>query len=252
VEPFLKHHERDIEDLIGRTHERAKALGLQYFYKAVDLIREKVLGLPPQRPATAAAPLATGPATYAQALLSRFNLPTTTGSNLPSSASDWYSVLSSAVTSVTYTGKSRDAQAEELSASGILRPEKVASLSRSEKAEFYSSQRERLEVLVSALAKEERNLKSLDDGRDEDLAYGTAEGLRKTLSENSFDHLQDEDLTGTSPMETPLPKRPGEGWTGGWFGGGGSTKRTASSSSSGVEFATRAVEEIARASGVDR
>ncbi|KAL1967066.1 hypothetical protein VTN77DRAFT_3590 [Rasamsonia byssochlamydoides] len=248
VEPFFEQHEREIEELIGRTHERAKALGLQYFYQAVDWIREKILGLPPQRPATAAAPAAAGPATYAQALLSRFNLPTTTSNNLPSSATDWYSVLSSAVTSVTSTGKSRDAQAEELSASGILRPEQVASLSRDEKAKFYSSQRERLEVLLSALAKEERKLRA-EDGRDPgDLAYGSFGGLRKNMSDNSFDHIQDEDLSGSSAINPP--KRSSEGWTSGWFGGG-SAKRT-TSSSSGPEFAARAVEEIARASGVNR
>ncbi|KAL1982775.1 hypothetical protein VTN96DRAFT_891 [Rasamsonia emersonii] len=248
VEPFFEHHEREIEELIGRTHERAKALGLQYFFKAVDWIREKILGLPPQRPATAAPPPATGPATYAQALLSRFNLPTTTGGNLPSTGSDWYSILASAVTSVTSTGKSRDAQAEELSASGILQPEKVASLSRAEKAKFYSSQRERLEVLISALAKEEGKLRA-DEGANDDLAYGSFEGLRKNMSENSFDHIQHEDVGGPLPMNPP--KRSSEGWTSGWFGGG-SAKRTTSSSSSGAEFAARAVDEIARASGVDR
>lgn len=242
MEPFFEHHEREIEELIGRTHERAKALGLQYFYKAVDWIREKILGLPPQRPATAAAPPpATGPATYAQALLSRFNLPTTTGGNLPSSGSDWYSVLASAVTSVTSTGKSRDAQAEELSASGILQPEKVASLSRAEKAKFYSSQRERLEVLLSALAKEEGKLRADEGGNNDDLAYVSFEGLRKNLSENSFDHIQHEDVGGSLPVNPP--KRSSEGWTSGWFGGG-SAKRTACSSSG--------IDEIARASGVDR
>jgi Protein involved in membrane traffic len=75
VEPFLVHHEREIDEFIGRTHERAKAAGLQYFYQAIDFIREKILGLPPQRAATAAPPPPVGAAAYAQSLLSRFNLP---------------------------------------------------------------------------------------------------------------------------------------------------------------------------------
>lgn len=252
--PFFEQHERDIEELIGRTHERAKSLGLQYFYKLIDLVRVKVLGLPPQRPGPAGAPQAAGPTAYAQSLLSRFNLPTTTASNIPSSAGDWYSFVTSAVTAVTSTGQSREAQAEELSASGILQSDKVGSLSRAERAKFYSSQRERLEVLISALVKEEDKLGS-DRGRDsdlDDLAYGPSDdGLRKNASEHSFDHIDHEDLGGSPP---PNAKHHGhsEGWTSGWFAGReGSTKRTVSSSS-GAEFAARAVDEISRASGYSR
>jgi hypothetical protein len=254
VAPFFEQHERDIEELIGRTHESAKSLGLQYFYQLIDLVREKVLGLPPQRPATAATPQATGPTAYAQALLSRFNLPMTTASNIPSSAGDWYSFVTSAVTAATSTGQSREVQAEELSASGVLQSHKVGSLSRAERAHFYSSQRERLEVLISALAKEEDKLGS-DRSRDsdqDDLAYGPAyDGLRKNVSEHSFDHIDHEDLGG-SPPPSGKHHSNSEGWTSGWFGGReGGTKRTVSSSS-GADFAARAVDEITRASGHSR
>jgi hypothetical protein len=46
--------------MIGNTHERAKALGLQYFYQAIDLIREKVLGPGPHSLGTVYEPLASG------------------------------------------------------------------------------------------------------------------------------------------------------------------------------------------------
>jgi hypothetical protein len=246
VDPFFEQHERQIEELIGQGHERAKALGLQYFYRLVDLIREKVLGLPPQQAATAAPSYATGAAGYAQSLLSRFNLPTTIVNNGQGLGGDWYSLVTSAMTTVTSTGQSREVQAEELSASGILHSDKVASLSRSDKAKFYSSQRERLEVLVSALEKEEHKL-----GSDEDLAYGEHSGLRKNTSEHSFDQIDSDDLNGI-PGSRPSTQE--GGWTSGWGLGGRSstTKRTVSSGSSGAEFAARAVDEISRASGFTR
>lgn len=228
VAPFFEQHERQIEEMIGRIHERAKTYGLQYFYQAVDWVREKVLGLEPRRRTTAAPPPAAGPTAYAQALFSRFNLPTAAASALPSSAADWYSTLTSAVTAIASTGQSRETQAEKLAASGILRSDQVASMSQSEKARFYATQRERLEVLVSALAREERQL-SRDRDDTEDLAYGASyEGLRKNGSEHSFDHIEPEDLgDSTAPLSS------NEGWASGWFGGRDSAQRRTASGSNG-------------------
>ncbi|KAL4913286.1 TB2/DP1, HVA22 family-domain-containing protein [Aspergillus aurantiobrunneus] len=223
VDPFLAHHEREIEEFIGRSHERAKALGLQYFYQLIDLIRERVLGLPPQRPP---APPPASAASYAQSLLSRFNLPSAVGGNNPAPANDWYSAISSAVASVTSPGKSPEARAEALSASGTLLPREFESKSRAEKAKFYSNQRDMLDVLRDALMKEERSLD--DDG----LAYGGAP-LRKNRSDNSFDHIEHEDTRERSPRRS-----------GNWFGDG---EQQQPGSSSGVEFAVRAVDAIARA-----
>ncbi|KAL4807265.1 TB2/DP1, HVA22 family-domain-containing protein [Aspergillus unguis] len=223
VEPFLAHHEREIEEFIGRSHERAKALGLQYFYQGIDWIRERVLGLPPQRPPT---PPPAGAASYAQSLLSRFNLPSAVGGTNPAPANDWYSAISSAVAAVTSPGKSQEARAEELSASGSLLPREFESKSRAEKARFYSKQRDLLDVLRDALINEEKNLE--DDG----LAYGGAP-LRKNRSDNSFDHIEHEDIRDRSPRRG--------GNNGNWSGD------EQPGSSSGVEFALRTVEAIARA-----
>lgn len=233
VDPFLAHHEREIEEFIGRSHERAKALGLQYFYQAIDYIREKVLGLPAQRPAPPPPP--TGPAGYAQSLLSRFNIPTAAGAAQPAAANDWYSTISSAVASMAAAGKSHEARAEELSASGNLLPRELAGMSRADKASFISRQRDMLEVVRAALAKEESNLGRGDV--DEDLAYGAS--LRKNQSDHSFDHINPEDIRDRSPAR---PERSSSGkWAAGWFGGG------EQAGASGAEFAARAVDEIARA-----
>ncbi|CAP99207.1 Pc22g19190 [Penicillium rubens Wisconsin 54-1255] len=236
VDPFLTHHEREIEEMIGNTHERAKALGLQYFYQAIDLIREKVLGLPPQRPTTPPQP---GAASYAQSLLSRFNIPTAGAPGASANTNDWYSVLSTAVGSVT-SGKSREARDQELSASGNLLQRQMQSMSGAEKAHFISSQRELLDHLRSTLTQEEQS--SPRGGLEaDDLAYGVP--LRKNRSENSFEVVDDEDL-GRRPE-----RKTSGGWASGWFG-----NERDSSGSSGTDFAARAVDEIARsrATGYDR
>ncbi|KAJ5408737.1 TB2/DP1/HVA22-related protein [Penicillium cosmopolitanum] len=206
VDPFLTHHEREIEDMIGHAHERAKVLGLQYFYMAIDLIREKVMGLPPQRQPP---PPPSGPASYAQSLLSRFNLPAAAAAASSSAASnDWYSVLSSTLGSITSTGKSREAREEELSASGTLLQRQLQSMSSTQKAEYISAQREVLDHLRSTLMREEQTM-GRDDRETDDLAYGGP--LRKDASDNSFDVVDDEDLGNRATRRTS------ERW-GGWLG----------------------------------
>ncbi|KAL5343866.1 TB2/DP1, HVA22 family-domain-containing protein [Aspergillus crustosus] len=225
VDPFLANHEREIEEFIGHSHERAKALGLLYFYQAIDWLRERVLGLPPQRPVTPP-PAATS---YAQSLLSRFYLPSAVGGINPAPASDWYSAISSAVAAVTSPGASRDIRAEELSASGTLLPREFESKSQAEKANFYSSQRHMLDVLRDALAKEERNLDTAPE-EDDDLAYGSP-SLKKNRSDNSFDHIEHDDIRDRSPGRRSAHR-------------GGYEQ---SAAASGVEFAVRAVDAISRA-----
>lgn len=110
-------------------------------------------------------------------------------------------------------------------------------MSREDKANFISKQREVIEVLRAALAKEESNLDSgdVDDG----LAYGSS--LRKNRSDNSFDHINPEDIRDRSPSR---PGRSSSGkWTSGWFGSG------EPAASSGVEAIPRAVDDVQRTRG---
>lgn len=200
VDPFLARHEREIEDYIGQLHDRAKGLGLQYFYQAVEFAQEKFLG---RKPEPAPAP-PTGAASYAQSLLSRFNLPTAAGTENKQGAQgaptgDWLSTIGSAVAAATSSGKNHDARAEELSASGSLFPREMGSMSRAEKAQFINNQQDLLDVLHKALAKERTNL-----GDDD-----TAE-----RSENSFDRIEHEDVAGGASRRTASG-----GWASGWFGG---------------------------------
>ncbi|KAJ5172502.1 TB2/DP1/HVA22-related protein [Penicillium capsulatum] len=208
VDPFLTYHEREIEDMIGTTHEKAKAMGLQYFYQAIDLIRQKVLGLPPQQQAP---PPPSGPASYAHSLLSRFNIPTAAAAAPSTGSTDWYSALSSTLGSVTSTGKSREARQEELSASGSLLQRQLESMSGADKARYISSQREVLEFLQSTLMREEKKSTSRDDPDNDDLAYGAP--LRKNPSDNSFDVVDDEDL-----VKSRSTRRTSGRWASSWLG----------------------------------
>lgn len=227
VDPFLTHHERDIEETIGRTHEQAKALGLQYFYKAFDLVREKLLGLPAHNRAP---PPASGPAAYAQSLLSRFNLPS---AGAAASSNDWYSALSSVLGSVTSAGKSREAREEELSASGTLLQRQLDTMTGPEKAQYIMNQREALDFLRLTLAREEQAM-SRDDPDSDDLAYGAP--LRKNRSDNSFDVVNDEDLGNHASRQT-------SGRWAGWLGNDHGS--SGSSGSSGTDH-------TARTTGYDR
>lgn len=219
VDPFLTHHEHEIEELIGRSHERAKALGLQYFYQAVDLIRTKVLGLPPQQ--VAPSPPA-GPTGYAQSLLSRFNIPTAAAA--ATSTGDWYSALSSALGAVTSAGKSREAHEEGMSASSTLLQQQIQSMTGADKARYISQQRELLDRLRSDLAHEESKI-SRNDPETDDLAYGAP--LRKNKSDNSFEVVDDEDLGSRATRRTSGK------WTSGWLG-------TDHDSSGSSDYASRA------------
>ena len=210
MDPFLERHERDIEEFIGRAHERAKKLGLQYFYQFVDLIREKVLGRPPQRPVRPPTP-PSGPAAYAQALLSQFYIPTVSSEPAPV-ATDWFSTIASAVGAVAASRKSNEARLEELSASGNLFPREMASMSRTEKARVISERRDFLEVLRDALIREQTDLGDDEDTETDDLAYEAP--LKKNCSDNSFDHIEHEDVGSSGGGG----KR-ASGWGSGWFGG---------------------------------
>lgn len=280
VDPFLAHHEREIEEFIGRSHERAKAMGLQYLNTLIDLVREKLLGLPARRPQTPPSAAASGPAAYAQSLLSRFNIPTagytSQGPGPAPASNDWYSAFTSAISAATGASAvgtgTRDVRPEELI------PSQVESMSRADRARFF----EMLGTLRSALVRQEPNLEQHDQperaghhrGRDEDedddvddgLAYGGVgiggAPLKKNRSDNSFENIEPEDVAShrldhghpaedRRSMANVGSRRSGSGggWRETWFGGragehpqhgGGAAE------SSGVEFAARSIDEIHR------
>ncbi|KAI9729708.1 MAG: hypothetical protein M1834_006659 [Cirrosporium novae-zelandiae] len=189
------HHEQEIDDFISNAHDRAKAAGLQYIKQAIDFIKENVFGIQPQP-----SPPPTRHASYAQTLLSRFNLPTA-GEGLAAPAGDFYGLLSSALAGAMGSGGSRDRQAEDLSASGTLVPSHITS--DAEKMTYLSAQRERLRVLLSALDKEASDIsvpqdREMEDDLDRRMHNISGEfrrrrsndGLKKNRSEVDFESIE--------------------------------------------------------------
>lgn len=133
-------------------------------------------------------------ASYAQNLLSRFNLPAAR-EGLVAPAGDFYGLLSTALGQVTSGSASREMQAEEISASGTLIPKGMTSAA--EKMTFVETQRERLRVLLSALDKEASNI-SVEEQieKDVDRRLGVekvGEGMARSKSEVSFEAIEREE-----------------------------------------------------------
>ncbi|CAI4213444.1 unnamed protein product [Parascedosporium putredinis] len=173
VHPYLEQNETKIEDFIASTHERLKAAGLSYLKQAIALLKTKVLGMPPEEPAPAAASQTGNAQSYTQNLLSRFSVPAArwagAGISRPgvagaaaSTSADFYGFLASAVsTAMTAgTGSSATSSADRgLSASGSLIP---ANLQGADKINFIAAQRDRLTAVLNALDREARTIERED------------------------------------------------------------------------------------------
>lgn len=188
IHPFLTHYEQDIDNLITNAHDRAKAAGLQYLKRAIEFVKENVFGIPPKAQSS---PPPSSHGSYAQTLLSRFNLPSARD-GFATPAGDFYDLLGATLAQATKSSASREAQAEELSASGNLIPPNMSS--PIEKMSYISAQRDRLRVLLSALDKEAGNL-SVDERITADVEKRIAaggsgdDGLKKSKSEAEFDTI---------------------------------------------------------------
>jgi receptor expression-enhancing protein 1/2/3/4 len=236
VHPFLREHEVTIEDFISSAHERAKTAGLNYLKQAIELLKQHVLGLPPAQPSP---PQAATTMSYTQSLIARFNLPSArpSVSNLPTSATstatDFYSLLASAVTAASSTATSRAARsgdsasyAADLSNSGTLIPPTITG---AERVSFISAQRERLSILLSALDKEASILKSEEyaahsspraissmffdgNGEDQPRPASAMSGLSKSRSEADFEKIEADDDEHDQHIRPIHARQPSGGW----------------------------------------
>ncbi|KAI9640938.1 hypothetical protein NHQ30_010779 [Ciborinia camelliae] len=162
VHPWLHNNELAIDDFIASAHERAKAAGVTYLKQAIEFIRQQIFGLPPKEPTPPSTP---STYTYTQSLMARFNLPSARPSfpsnpigGATSTATDFYSLLASAVSAATSPNAATDgSEGRDLSNSGMLIPPHV---SGSERITFIQAQRERLSILLSALDKEAQTLEN--------------------------------------------------------------------------------------------
>ena len=240
----MEENEAAIEELIASAHDRLRSAGLAYLKQAIELIRTKVLNLPPSQEAAAApprAPAAQSPQSYTQSLLARFALPGAgtgtgqgagSGTGATTAGADLYNLLASAVNAATgaATG-SAPSDAQDPSA----------------RISFIAAQRERLGILLSALDREATELQGEEAQKTATEAESAASGLNKSRSEPDFVKLEAEsgaeDVNGSETMRKRGPATSVSGSGGGWmpwsWGSGGSTSGAAagpeSGKSSGVE-----------------
>jgi hypothetical protein len=205
IEPFLYHHEREIDDFITETHANAKKAGLAYLQQAIEWAKVNVLGFAPQQ-----APPSPPPGqTYAQNFMSRFNMPAARGSD------NLYGLVNQALSgaSALYAGN-RDAQAAELSRSANIIPENIRN--NDDRLNYVSSQRERLMTLLQAFDREADNVRAQREGGNR--YHDGAGGLSKSRSEAEFDRIEvDEASSGSErppyPLTPPaLGRRTSSGW----------------------------------------
>jgi hypothetical protein len=192
IEPFLYHHEREIDDFITDAHERAKAAGLNYFQQAVEWVKVQVLGFAPQKPAS---PTAEGQ-TYAQSFMSRFAMPAARGgtdnlSNLVSQALSGASALYAGTSAAggEHSTSSREPQ---------LVPDNIRNTS--DRLNYVASQRERLTNLLQQFDREQDNIRSQ---RDSGSRYYEGSGLRKNRSDDQFDRIERDEI-GSAPPPYPI------------------------------------------------
>ncbi|KAF4986408.1 hypothetical protein FDECE_15970, partial [Fusarium decemcellulare] len=158
VHPWLEENETQIDDFIARAHERLTAAGIAYLKLAIEQFKTKVLGLPPSDPAT---PPPEPAQSYTQSLLSRFSVPAARWGGENNAGTDFYSLLSSAVAAATNAGGlaagTRTVGGEASNSSTLIPPHLRDSR---EKMTFISAQRDRLNILLSALDREAQELRT--------------------------------------------------------------------------------------------
>jgi receptor expression-enhancing protein 1/2/3/4 len=217
MEPFLYHHEREIDEFITQSHDRAKSAGMAYVEMGVEWVKVNVLGFAPGKPQ---APRPEGQ-TYAQNLMSRFQMPSARGSN------DLYGLVNQALSgaSALYGAGSagtRDAQASDLSrGAGNLVPDSIRN--NNDRLDYVASQRQRLETLLQAFDREQENIRTQQTGgsryHEDNRSTGSLSGsLSRNRSEAEFDRIERDELSSGSdrppyPLTPPpLGRRTSSGW----------------------------------------
>ncbi|KAF2745135.1 hypothetical protein M011DRAFT_495860 [Sporormia fimetaria CBS 119925] len=213
IEPFLYHHEREIDDFITQAHDRAKAAGLNYLQQAIEYIKVNFLGFAPQRPAS---PHLSGQ-TYAQSFMSRFAMPNARGrsdnlSNLVAQALSGASALYAGTGGASTTTADQTTGALHSGSANTLIPDSIRSAS--DRANYVASQRSRLEALLRQFDQEQDQLAR---NRETGARYAESGGLSKSRSETEFDRIERDEVVSSSPPPYPVtppafPRRTSSGW----------------------------------------
>ncbi|KAI5464852.1 TB2/DP1, HVA22 family-domain-containing protein [Mariannaea sp. PMI_226] len=275
LHPFLEENESQIDDFITTAHNRLTDAGIAYLKLAIEAFKTKVLGLPPSEPTPPQSPEPTQ--SYTQSLLSRFSVPASKWTGSANSGSDFYSFLTTAVTAATGAGalasgsgtttatSSATATRQGFSSSATLLPPHLRD--SDEKMSFIAAQRDRLNIVLSALDREAQSIRteaqqaqarastrgppsmSYDGVGSSSSGSPTqrpssifgAAGLTKSRSEADFEKIDAESGAEDDPaLRRRKAPQPGPGGgsaapAGGWMPWSWGTDNTQGGSSSGME-----------------
>ncbi|KAL2205902.1 hypothetical protein CC79DRAFT_830099 [Sarocladium strictum] len=201
VHPFLEDNESQIDEFIANAHDRLRAAGAAYLKQGIEYLKTQILGLPPTEPAPEPASAQGVPQSYTQSLLARFSVPTARWAGSAPSASaaaatgnDFYNLLASAVSAATAAATTRS---DPTARSGTsLIPDSLQD-SR-EKITFIAAQRERLNILLSALDREAQDIER-NDVSSGDAAAKTGSTPDRASRSMAFDGNEDEEPTQRPP-----------------------------------------------------
>ncbi|KAH8732357.1 TB2/DP1, HVA22 family-domain-containing protein [Phaeosphaeriaceae sp. PMI808] len=210
IDPFLYHHEREIDDFISQTHDQARSAGLKYVEMAIEWAKVNLLGMAPKAPQ----PERPAGQTYAQNLMSRFQMPAARGPN------DLYGLVNQALSgaSAMYAGN-KDSQATDLShATRNLVPDNIRN--NDDRLNYVNSQRQRLESLLQAFDREQDNIRTQQSGGSryyQDNSRTNSSGnLSRNKSEAEFDRIERDEIGSERPpyplTPPPLGRRTSSGW----------------------------------------
>lgn len=178
LHPYLEENEVAIEDFIASAHDRLRTAGIAYLKRAIEMLKTRVLGLPPSEVREEETRASERPQGYTQALLARFSVPAArwaSGVAPQDAGTQFYNLLAGAVGAATGAGVLSSAgsggagaapfgaRSADLSTSGTLIPGNIRGAQ--EKMSFIASQRERLAFVLSALDNEAKALEKNEDER---------------------------------------------------------------------------------------
>jgi hypothetical protein len=247
LEPYIVHHETQIDQFIAETHDKLQKMGLGYLNIAIEWARDRILGQKSPQPQSAQQAAAAGAgnyASYATDLLSRFAMPgarTNTPTQPGTTSGSVYNTLSSIAGAAFATSTAQRSAATEAASINIppslFSFENIPGQSTAEKSTFISTQRDKLQGLLKMLDKEQQNL---------DLAYGSdprgerpsgahskrpsssgsglsvGGGLKtKSRSEQSFENVEYDEAEERQPYPPQSDGRdPRRTTSGGWMSSG--------------------------------
>lgn len=169
---YLAENETQIEDFIASAHDRLRAAGIKYLKQAIEILKTKVLGMPPGEPRQEEMQQSQAAQGYTQNLLARFSVPAArwaTSGGASKGATDFYNLLAGAVSAAAgyggpqTGGGSPSSRNVDMSAGSTLVPDHIGNAQ--DKMSFIASQKEKLAFVLNALDKEAKELEKSEEER---------------------------------------------------------------------------------------